>query len=248
MSSQEFNASHYDYTWVNDLRRAAVAAPADQMVSNSRPHSELAHLLQAVTIPCLALVYVAIAIRIFTRRHIMKTITLEDAAMIVASIGSTIHVSVLLETSSLGPGQNGVNVATANASYKIEKTKYAAQIVYCLSIWAAKLGVLLQIKHLFTGSKKNFIHRGFWTLVWVVSCAYLVVLIMWLFPCNPIKSFRTNGPQGGKCNTEVGMLSGFASFGSDVAILALPIAAIAKLQMCLSKKMGVSAVFGTGIM
>jgi hypothetical protein len=46
-----------------------------------QPHSMLP-TLQATTITCLVLVYIATAIRIFTRVHLLKTFTFEDVLMV----------------------------------------------------------------------------------------------------------------------------------------------------------------------
>jgi len=42
----------------------------------------IAPTVQAVTITCLVLVYIATAIRVFTRTHLLKTFTFEDVLMV----------------------------------------------------------------------------------------------------------------------------------------------------------------------
>jgi hypothetical protein len=55
--------------------------PESHEVVRSQPHSMIP-TLQATTITCLVLVYIAIAIRVFTRVHLLKTFTFEDVLMV----------------------------------------------------------------------------------------------------------------------------------------------------------------------
>jgi len=166
---------------------------------------------------------------------------------IIASIGTAILVILLLESTRYGLGKHLSDTDLAD-SWKALRLLYAVQIVYGVSIFAAKIAVLLQIKRLFTGSKKSFTYWATWVVIGIVTCAYIAVVAIWIFPCNPIKKFWKPQIVGGHCNPERGRLSGTVNILSDVAILILPIAAILKLHMCLQKKLGVCAVFIIAIM
>jgi hypothetical protein len=125
---------------------------------------------------------------------------------------------------------------------------YPIQIIYCLVIYAAKLGVLLQIKHVFTGRKKSFNYWACWAVIILLSCGYTANLFIWIFPCVPVER-SWNFFIAGHCNTaKPSIISGVVNLVGDVAILALPIIAVAKLHMSLRKKLATSAVFATGML
>jgi hypothetical protein len=164
----------------------------------------------------------------------------------LASIGTAIMVVLLIASTKHGLGRHMEEEQILD-SWMVMRLIYFIQIVYGLSILPAKVAVLLQIKRLFTGSKKSFTYWTTWVLIGIVTCAYISVIFIWIFPCQPIEKFWKPQLIGGSCLPEHGRLSGVVNILSDVAILVLPIAAVSKLHMCLRKKLGVCAIFLVGV-
>jgi hypothetical protein len=202
---------------------------------------------RAVTIVCSILVGLAIIIRIFTRAHLVKKFALEDAMMILGTIGFFVFVALICDSAKLGLGKHQWNVTLNNFMRSLHRA-YAVQLIYCFTIYPVKLGVLLQIKHIFASKKKDFNYWACWAVIVFVSAGYTANLFIWIFPCVPVrKSWDFYTP--GYCNKgRPSIISGVVNLASDLAILALPMIAVAKLQMSMRKKLAVSAVFAVGIL
>ena len=125
---------------------------------------------------------------------------------------------------------------------------YVAQLVYCFTIYAVKLGVLLQIKHIFAGTKKDFNYWACWATIVFVSCGYTANLFIWIFPCIPVEKSWNFYLPGACIDAKPSIISGVVNLASDIAILVLPIIAVAQLHTSLRKKVAVSAIFATGML
>jgi hypothetical protein len=79
-------------------------------------------------------------------------------------------------------------------------------------------------------------------------CRYTASPFIWIFSCVPVeKSWHYMIP--GTCNkAKPSIVSGTINLVRDVATLALPIIAVARLQINMEKKLAVSVVFATGML
>lgn len=70
---------------------------------------------------------------------------------------------------------------------------YAIMILYCLSIHAAKLSILLQIKNIFQGTQqlRKFVFWASWATIALVTCAYIFTLTLDVFSCTPVQKVRS---------------------------------------------------------
>jgi hypothetical protein len=66
---------------------------------------------------------------------------------------------------------------------------YAVQILYCLALYAAKLSILLQIKHIFEGTKQltSIVFWASWATIALVTCAYIITTMLLVFSCTPVQ-------------------------------------------------------------
>lgn len=112
---------------------------------------------------------------------------------------------------------------------------------------AAKLALLLQIRRIFTGTKKNTMYWVVWALIMTNSISYTAFFFMFIFACVPRKKIW-NPSIPGKClDMDPTMIaSGVINLVSDLAILVVPLLSISSLQMPTRRKVGVSAIFATG--
>jgi hypothetical protein len=229
-----------------DLACPGLAPPPGELPLDPNALSVLP-TTQNVSIVCCVLVGVAIIIRVFTRSYLVKTFALEDTLMILATLLFIVFVALICDSAKLGIGKHQWDLTLADLMRALHRA-YPAQIIYCLAIYAVKLGVLLQIKHIFTGRKKDFNYWACWAVIVFVTCGYIANLFIWIFPCVPVER-SWNFFLSGHCNSaKPSIISGVVNLVSDVAILALPIIAVAQLHMSPRKKMTVSAVFATGLL
>ena len=127
---------------------------------------------------------------------------------------------------------------------------YINSLIYAPMLWLAKFAVLLQLLHIFAPSRKTSKFM-FWTghsLIWTNLAFYISAFFVDLFRCAPIKN-AWKVPQVDCMRGEV-LWTVSAAFNaiSDVLILFLPLRAIWELHLAPRRKIGVSAVFATGIM
>jgi hypothetical protein len=81
-----------------------------------------------------------------------------------------------------------------------------------------------------------------------MTSAYVATVLLLIFACHPIKKAWTPFV-GGKCHDNAaGIVSGIVNLVSDIIVIALPILEVGRLQMSFRKKMGVEAIFGTGLL
>jgi hypothetical protein len=114
----------------------------------------------------------------------------------------------------------------------------------------AKLGILLQIKRIFGGVRgvKTYLFWATSVVIAIVTSAYVATIFLLIFACNPIKKAWTPFLEGKCHDSAAGIVSGIVNVVSDFLIKSLPIWEIYKLQLSLQKKIGVGAIFGTGLL
>jgi hypothetical protein len=229
-----------------DLACPGLAPPAGELSLDLNAPSVLP-TAQDVSIVCCVLVGIAMIIRVFTRSYLVKKFALEDAMMILSTLLFIAFVALVCDSAKLVLGKHQWDLTLADLMRALHRA-YPVQIIYCLAIYAVKLGVLLQIKHIFAGRKKDFNYWACWVVIVFVSCGYTANLFIWIFPCVPVERSWNFFIDGHCNNAKPSIISGVVNLVSDVAILVLPIIAVAQLHMSLRKKLAVSAVFATGML
>ncbi|KAJ4986137.1 hypothetical protein SVAN01_08401 [Stagonosporopsis vannaccii] len=231
-----------------DLACPALSPPAGELPLDPDAPS-LWSISLGILVACSVLVTACVALRIFTRTRIVKRFfTLEDALVIASAVLFVPIVGLQLKAYGYGGSKHQWNVTVGDLFIALRYV-YAVQIIYCLALYAAKLSILLQIKHIFeiTQQRKVSVFWASWLLIVLVTCAYVSTLMVLVFSCTPVrKAWDPLLP--GKChNSAAGYISGTINLISDIAVLLLPVIGIASLQMDRKKKAAVCAVFATGL-
>lgn len=147
-----------------------------------------AALIAEISMVCCVLVGIAVFIRVFTRARLIKIYAIEDLMMMLSAIGFAIFVGLTLHMIGFGLGRHQWNV-TVRDIHRTRRVAYAASIVYCVTIYTAKIGALNQMKRIFTGNRKGFIHWASWALIGLITCVYTASFFLWIFPCIPIARY-----------------------------------------------------------
>jgi hypothetical protein len=202
-----------------------------------------------IIITCFVLTGVAMLVRVFTRAYLTKIFALEDVVMIVAAATYFAFVSYTLDSISLGFGKHQWNVTVGQAMEALHRA-YGVQIVYCIAMYLAKLGVILQIKATFDSRTKDYMFWASWVCIVSFSCVYAASLVTWIFPCNPIKKKWDPFIPGTCLDTHTGpsLLSGIINLITDFVLFFLPIYAVWRLQMNTRKKIAVSGIFASAML
>ena len=131
----------------------------------------------------------------------------------------------------------------------LTQTSNVGSTIYGPIIAIAKLAILLQYKRLFVVHKHNFVFYGIHVLIWTNLVFYFIETFLEIFACTPREKIW-NPLIPGHC---IGIENNYIAIGawnvlSDFMILILPMIAIWNLQMANTRKVGVAAVFATGLL
>lgn len=127
---------------------------------------------------------------------------------------------------------------------------FIGDMMYFIGVMFTKLSILIMYLHILK------IHR--WFRRWVYGMMIFVVgyaipfFFIYAFSCNPVKKgWNLIGWQGeGTCFNmiTVGLVAGAINIFSDVVIFIIPLPLLAKLQITNARKLGLIAIFATGIL
>ena len=132
------------------------------------------------------------------------------------------------------------------------KVMFVMQIMHTCAMPVIKASVLAFYWRVFVTPAKSYL--SFKVAIWVIGT---YVLLWWisiffatLFQCNPISdNWGTNPLQLPGCVENINVMyetAAFTNLVSDIVILALPFFPMRKLQLPMSRKIGVLCIFMTG--
>ncbi|KAG7007793.1 hypothetical protein G7Y79_00008g024310 [Physcia stellaris] len=117
----------------------------------------------------------------------------------------------------------------------------------CVAYGTIKVSILLLIIRIFLNVKRNMLYWFTVFLTFANGAYYFAAFFVNIFSCSPRhKIWDPETP--GKCLNVDALYISSATFNtfSDVAMLAVPLIMVWKLQMSRQRKFGISAIFGTG--
>lgn len=128
----------------------------------------------------------------------------------------------------------------------LQYTNYG-DIIYSLALFFTRLSIFLLILRIFCSVQRD---RFWWltqVLIGVNAIFYIMFFFIPIFLCSP-RSKIWNPEESGHCLKidDLYLASGIFNVLSDIAMLSVPIYLIWNLQMSFRRKLGVSAIFGTG--
>jgi hypothetical protein len=180
-------------------------------------------------------------------RHCIATNGPLDS-LIIATAGYIAFNSVMIVPFSWGAGKHQWNVSIADLS-RILRYVNLVQVLYNPAMFFAKFCLLLQVQRIFCIAQRNFTFWAIQILIIANALIYTSVLFAFVFACSPREAIWNPNIKGKCMSSGPAMVatSGI-NLASDIAILVLPIIGVSKLQMPLSRKLGVSAVFAVGLL
>ena len=119
-------------------------------------------------------------------------------------------------------------------------------LVYPVMIWLIKISILLQYLRIFHVEKKlRLAIQGSIVGLTLIYIAYVAVQVIQLAQCASIAALVTYSV----CQNvyDIAVAQGIANVVSDFWVLFLPMRALLKLQLDGRRKLGVIALFGTGL-
>lgn len=138
------------------------------------------------------------------------------------------------------------HVSFANAA----KISYLAEITNAPTMFVAKCSILFQLRRLFCpDGTRNSTFWAIHTLVFICSAYYTSAVFTFTFQCTP-REKTWNPLLPGNCIdvSAAIVVQGVINLVLDVGILIVPLWAIWSLRLPMKRKLGISAVFGVGIL
>ncbi|KAI1817062.1 hypothetical protein GGS20DRAFT_582759 [Poronia punctata] len=198
---------------------------------------------------CLALVFVGVSLRIYSRVFCIKDVKLEDYVALAALGPYVAFIYGLYRLLSIvGFYVHGWNVPPAEVP-SVLYIVYLNTSFFQATIGLVKVAILIEWSRLFVprGTKNGF----YWTcqgIMWVNITYYTAGIIISGLSCMPHEKIWNSSLPGRCFNTKAFFVSNASlNLASDIIILALPQKIIWNLHLSKKKKIGVSLVFAVGI-
>ncbi|TAQ86649.1 hypothetical protein B7494_g5035 [Chlorociboria aeruginascens] len=130
------------------------------------------------------------------------------------------------------------------------RISWAILMMFCVINWIAKTALILQMQRTFSPTRSGPVYIACQSLIWINLAFYTATFISLAVECMPTKRIWDPLITSGYCiNTGALLISmGVISVVSDLTILILPIWAIHHLRMSRKLKLGISAIFATGLL
>ena len=203
------------------------------------------------TVATAVLTTIILAIRIFTKVYLMKAWDIEDYLIIPAwALG---HVFITVEGFVIRDSGIGIDMWNLRLSRLLSGLRSLDNIyiTYIVSVTLIKIAILVQLLRIFVPHRKaNMIL--WWTInftIAIIGVFYTVILGFAIWKCNP-REKAWNPLLPGTCyDTNIMyQITGIFNIISDFAIFIIPIWPVWKLQLPRGKKLGIIAVFATGLL
>ncbi|KAG4028202.1 hypothetical protein MFRU_023g00390 [Monilinia fructicola] len=196
---------------------------------------------------CMPVVTVFVALRLYTRSCIHQKTTGDDYACILAWVGSLLYSGMALSLNQHGAGVHQWNVPDTEIK-KFGKLVYVTEMLYGPQVFATKVSILLLLSRVFGVNMK--ILWAVRILICLMATYYIPATTAKIFICWPVAHFWDPLAVKGTCLNEnyIFLADCAMSIISDFTILFLPIPLIWGLQTHRIRKIGISAIFGTGIL
>ncbi|KAH8738245.1 hypothetical protein BGZ61DRAFT_526235 [Ilyonectria robusta] len=188
---------------------------------------------------------IAVCLRLFTRKYVVKGVLGLDDYMCLCALGfSIIFLGLTSHLSSLGAGHHMWDILLSDFSPHFWQTSISATLIFAVSIAFSKLSVLFFFLRI---SPDRVIRRAVHTLISLICVYTLVYIFLMIFRCRPVSSGWDLTVEGQCIDSLVPMLTlSIANIVIDLFVLLLPIRIVIPLQIPLRQKISLALLFATG--
>ncbi|KAK0659709.1 hypothetical protein QBC41DRAFT_286988 [Cercophora samala] len=195
----------------------------------------------------LIVAFAAVVLRVANRLYTTKTYWWDDVFLSLSLAGSLAYAAIHYEAIGHGYGHEFWSLSPDQISY-ISAGAYAYMLVFHAARMLLRHSQVLFFLRIFVvGNSKPMIKGTMIANVVISTCLGLVLA----FQCKPVKYFwmRWDSTQEGKCLNNVHVLSITTVFAMllDAWTLILPLPYVARLQLSVRKRVGISVMLATGL-
>ncbi|KAK5655663.1 hypothetical protein OQA88_5596 [Cercophora sp. LCS_1] len=223
--------------------------PPPGQTSNFDDPETLHSTVFGVGVATMVLMTTALGIRIFTKGFVLREMRAEEYFAIVATVGIIGWDSIFIQVSKDGFSRHLWDVRLVEVPH-LSWLSYLAEITNAPTMLMAKWSILFQFRRLFCPGQVR--DATFWSihiLIFLCAAYYISAIFTFTFQCIPREKTWNPLLEGHCINVSAAIMSqGAANLLLDLGILITPIWAVWNLQLTLKQKLGVSAVFGVGLL
>lgn len=237
---------------ISDWEHTPLQAPPQGVVPNFINPENRAHKLHAAVAVCLPVILIFAAMRFYAKIFLLRSRTWDDYSYILSLSAGVTYIALLVSLSSQGVyGVHSWDIMVALLSVKLIRISLLVAVIYSPVVWLVKLSLFLLFLEIFR------------RLRWMRYCVYFGITLTGLFYLSVMTALAVLcGPREGQSQASylsamasprcahskaVNLVGGIFNVVTDFYILILPLPAVWSLQLPTRKKIGVSAIFLTGL-
>ena len=205
-------------------------------------------VIEATIALCLALCTSFIALRIYTKVAIVRSILLEDFIIALTGLLFIAYCIIGFIVTHNGLGTHQWNVQLARV-IRFGQWSVVAEAVTCSLDLLFKTAILLLYTRIFVPVKNKTYYLAHF-VIWFNALFNVALMLAFVFQCTPRRKIWMGYMVHGHCINYGVMLvtAGIISAITDFHIFALPVITIWRLQLPVRKKTGISMVFAVGLL
>ncbi|KAL5340231.1 hypothetical protein BJX70DRAFT_387454 [Aspergillus crustosus] len=226
--------------------REALTAQNFSYTTCAYPADENTLVFPVVNIVGIVVAVLAVVLRVMNR-VVGGQLGLDDYTIVASLLVAVAIAGVGIPLKTYGLGKNIWTVPFNDISETM-KLFFVEENLYCLCVGVIKCSMLLLYLRLFPNKALRltiYMTLGV-TIAWTTAS-----LFSQLFSCSPISHYwtRWDGEHEGRCTSHNALLLAHAVINIvlDVAVMAIPMPVLIKLQMSLEKRIGMCMMFAVGI-
>ncbi|PYH87453.1 integral membrane protein [Aspergillus ellipticus CBS 707.79] len=196
----------------------------------------------------LAIATGGLAVRLFVRIRYLAGINLDDVLCILSWVFTFVLCFVCIWMTRYGYGRHIETVDSVDTLEMFLKLDFVSMIAYLLALGTIKISFCLLYLQIFPGKRFRI---ACWSLLGLLTAETIEEIFVVIFQCSPIhKAWNASGSVKGKCLALTAFY--YISFGiklaTDLALFALPLPKLLRLNMTMAKKAGLIVMFGLGVL
>ncbi|KAI0147572.1 hypothetical protein GGR57DRAFT_515601 [Xylariaceae sp. FL1272] len=210
---------------------------------NTRASDDLrGHIITSI-IPCMVLGFLALLLRLLSRRIKRSSLVSSDYLAVAGFICSWAVSLVVISEARLGLGLHIDRVPLPNIRL-ILLTTFVGELFYSIGFTVIKLSILMLYRQLFP---TRFINTSTTILSIFVVLWGVALLLVSIFSCRPIHGFWDLDVPSTCVDSKLFFVgNAVPNILADICLLLLPMREVWKLQMSIRNKIGVTALFALG--
>ncbi|PWY72958.1 integral membrane protein [Aspergillus heteromorphus CBS 117.55] len=186
-------------------------------------------------------------VRLFVRVRYLSGINLDDLMCIFSWVFTFVLCFVCIWMTRYGYGRHIKTVTSAEVEMFL-KLDFVTMIAYLLALGTVKVSFCLLYLQIFPGKRFRI---ACWSLLGLLTAETTEEIFVVIFQCSPVsKAWDASGTVQGKCLnlTAFYYISFGIKLGTDLALFALPLPKLMRLNMTMAKKGGLIVMFGLGVL